>query len=37
VAVGRPRHIEDAGLEGAHRLSGLALAVFLPFHFWALG
>ena len=20
-----------------HRLSGLALAVFLPFHFWALG
>jgi fumarate reductase subunit D len=21
----------------AHRLSGLALAVFLPFHFWALG
>lgn len=21
----------------AHRLSGLALALFLPFHFWALG
>lgn len=21
----------------AHRLSGLALAAFLPFHFWALG
>jgi len=21
----------------AQRLSGLALAVFLPFHFWALG
>jgi fumarate reductase subunit D len=21
----------------AHRLSGLALAIFLPFHFWALG
>ena len=20
-----------------HRLSGLALAIFLPFHFWALG
>ena len=34
---GRARQHPSAWAQRAHRLSGLALALFLPLHFWALG
>lgn len=33
----RARHHPAWWAFAVHRLSGLALALFLPFHFWALG